>query len=75
MVSEKLFPDANKTPRAMKRIDAADPQSPSDPAKAAKIIKNESVDTGLPRLGQITKLRVNIKESIELKVSLVANSY
>ncbi|KAM7533556.1 hypothetical protein Aperf_G00000126916 [Anoplocephala perfoliata] len=67
MMSEKLFPETNKTTSAMKKVDAAALQLPSDPAKAAEIIKNEGLDTGMPRLGEIAKLRVNIRESTELK--------
>lgn len=39
-----------------------------DPAKAVEVTHTEGLDTGLPRLGQFTRLRVTIKESTELKV-------
>lgn len=59
----------------MKKIHGATLNLPSDPTEAAAIIKSEGLDTGLPRLGQYSKLRVNIKESIELKVSCSLSSY
>lgn len=58
-MSEKLLPDTYKRGSLMRKI---------DPAKAVEVTHTEGLDTGLPRLGQFTRLRVNIKESTELKV-------
>ncbi|VDM19912.1 unnamed protein product [Hydatigera taeniaeformis] len=58
MMSEKLLPDNHKRGSLMRKI---------DPAKAGEVINTEGLDTGLPRLGQFTRLRVTIKESTELK--------
>ncbi|VUZ50022.1 unnamed protein product [Hymenolepis diminuta] len=67
IVTEKFFPDTHKATTTMKKINAASLNLPSNPSEAATIIKNEGLDTGMPRLGQYSRLRVNIKESIELK--------
>ncbi|KAL5108452.1 Sodium/calcium exchanger 3 [Taenia crassiceps] len=58
MMSEKLLPDTYKRGSLMQKI---------DPPKAAEATQPEGLDTGLPRLGQFTCLRVTIKESTELK--------
>ncbi|KAM3173059.1 hypothetical protein ACTXT7_013250 [Hymenolepis weldensis] len=67
IVTEKFFPDTHKATTTMKKINAASLNLPSNPSEAAAIIKHEGLDTGMPRLGQYPRLRVNIKESIELK--------
>nr|CUU99203.1 hypothetical transcript [Hymenolepis microstoma] len=66
IVTEKLFPDTQKTTATMKNIRTDELNLPSDPSELVSI-KNDGQDTGMPRLGQFSKLRVNIKESIELK--------
>ena len=54
----------------MRKVEASDLKLPTDPAEAEEIMKKEGLDAGLPRLGQYSRLRVNIKESTELKASM-----
>ncbi|VDN99149.1 unnamed protein product [Rodentolepis nana] len=61
-----MFPDTQKTAVTTKNIRTDGLNQPSDPSELVAI-KNDGVDTGMPRLGQFSKLRVNIKESTELK--------
>ena len=68
IVSEKLFPDTHRTASLRRKIEPSSLNLPSDPSQAAEMIKKEGLDEGLPRLGQYSRLRVNIKESTELKV-------
>ncbi|EUB61034.1 Sodium/calcium exchanger [Echinococcus granulosus] len=58
MMSEKLFPDTLKRRSLVRKIDST---------KTGEVTDTEGLDPGLPRLGQYTRLRVNIKESTELK--------
>uniref|UniRef100_A0A5K3ETQ7 Sodium/calcium exchanger 1 n=1 Tax=Mesocestoides corti TaxID=53468 RepID=A0A5K3ETQ7_MESCO len=67
-MTHKLFSSSEEDPRGTTRSADSNEVPPStDPLGPSKVHKNEDLDTGLPRLGQLVRLQVNIRESTEFK--------